>query len=308
MPVQIRKLETVHQGYLTIMSATLAASDGSTFTREIEHHGNAVAVLPYDAERRTALLVRQPRAPVIWSGGPPELLEAIAGMIDSEDPQECVRREALEEAGVRLAALEPLGAPWASPGVSSERMHLFLAPYAARDRIAAGGGSAEEHEHITVVEVPLAQLWGWVEGGVLEDLKTLALTLALKARRPELFAARDAKSFTTGWLVDPRDREDLLGRFAPRYAEVVAHHVTFKSGGPDTPLPAATEGEIVGEADDGEGVQALVVSIGGTTDRPDGSTYHITWSLGAGRDAIESNPVIAERGWRTSSAVRRSAS
>jgi len=53
----------------------------------------------------------------------------------------------------------------------------------------------------------------------------------------------------------------------------------------------------VGEADDGAGVQAMVVRIGGTTDRPDGSTYHITWSLGAGRTAKESNDVIAAHRW-----------
>jgi hypothetical protein len=56
-------------------------------------------------------------------------------------------------------------------------------------------------------------------------------------------------------------------------------------------------GEVVGVADDQRGVQALVVRIGGTTDRPDGSTYHITWSLGPDREARDSNAVIARRGW-----------
>lgn len=87
----------------------------------------------------------------------------------------------------------------------------------------------------------------------------------------------DPKRFYTGWLVDPGDREALLARFPPRYPVVVAHHVTLESGAaPGRALPTETSGEIVGEADDGAGVQALVVSIGGTTDRPDGSTYHIT--------------------------------
>jgi hypothetical protein len=106
-----------------------------------------------------------------------------------------------------------------------------------------------------------------------------------------------AKSFYTGWLVDPADREELLQRFPPRYAEVVAHHVTQKFGDRQATPPVETSGEIVGFADDGQGVQALVVRIGGTTDRPDGSTYHITWSLGPGRKAKESNDVIARRGW-----------
>jgi hypothetical protein len=106
-----------------------------------------------------------------------------------------------------------------------------------------------------------------------------------------------AKSFYTGWLVDPADRERLLQRFRPRYAEVIAHHVTLKFGDRQARPPTETRAEIVGEADDGEGVQALVVRIDGTTDRPDGSTFHITWSLGPGRQAKESNDVIARQGW-----------
>ena len=101
-----------------------------------------------------------------------------------------------------------------------------------------------------------------------------------------------------GWSVDRRERETLLRRFPPRYPNVVADHVTLKFGDVRAIPPTYTWGEIVGEADDGAGVQALVVSIRGTTERPDGSTYHITWSLAAGRQAKESNDVIARLGWR----------
>ena len=106
----------------------------------------------------------------------------------------------------------------------------------------------------------------------------------------------DPTTFYVGWLVDPADREALLVRFPPRYPVVVAHHVTFKFGDRAAGPPTETSGEIVGEADDGLGVQALVVRIGGTTARPGGGTYHITWSLAQGREARESNAVIAERG------------
>ena len=100
-----------------------------------------------------------------------------------------------------------------------------------------------------------------------------------------------------GWAVDEAERAALLARFPPRYPEVVADHVTLKLG--KTPrLPTPTIGEIVGEADDGRGVQAMVVRIDGTTDRPDGSTYHMTWSLGPGREAKESNDVLKTLGWR----------
>lgn len=102
-----------------------------------------------------------------------------------------------------------------------------------------------------------------------------------------------------GWKLDAEDREALLARFPARYARTVADHVTLRFGtDAATPLPVATRGEIVGEADDGQGVQALVVRIGGTTERGDGSRFHITWSLAEGRAAKESNEVIAAHGWR----------
>jgi nudix-type nucleoside diphosphatase (YffH/AdpP family) len=189
MPVELRKVETVYQGYSTLLKATMVGPDGETFVREIEHHGRAAAVLPYDPERRVALLVSLPRAPVIWAGGPPELAEAPAGMVDDEDAEDTARREALEEAGVKLGRLDSLGAPFASPGVSAERVDLFLAAYAATDRVADGGGVDGEQEHITVMEVPLDQLWSWVEKRRIEDMKTLLLVLALRVRRPELFGA-----------------------------------------------------------------------------------------------------------------------
>ena len=102
----------------------------------------------------------------------------------------------------------------------------------------------------------------------------------------------------TGWRLPQRDRDDLLKGFEARYERLVADHVTLAFGTDGaTPLPSQRTGEIVGEADDGEGVQALVVRIGGTTDRGDGSHYHITWSLAPGRKAKESNDVIAGKGW-----------
>jgi len=103
----------------------------------------------------------------------------------------------------------------------------------------------------------------------------------------------------TGWKLDRDDRVRLLGQFSPRFSKAVADHVTLRfDTDASTPLPAETAGEIVGEIDDGAGVQALVVRISGTTARGDGSHFHITWSLGAGRRAKESNDIIARLGWR----------
>jgi hypothetical protein len=111
-----------------------------------------------------------------------------------------------------------------------------------------------------------------------------------------------ARHWVTGWKLDAGDRERLLERFRPLFPDLVADHVTLRTGTDvSTPLPHETCGEVVGEIDDGTGVQALVVRIGGTTDRSDGSTYHITWSLdrARGRRPAESNAVIARRGWRS---------
>ena len=104
----------------------------------------------------------------------------------------------------------------------------------------------------------------------------------------------------TGWKLANDDRDMLLEQFPPRYENIVANHVTLRSGATSqTPLPREVEARVVGRADDGKGVECLVVAIDGTTDRPDGSTYHISWSLGPTRRARESNDVLRELGWET---------
>ena len=101
-----------------------------------------------------------------------------------------------------------------------------------------------------------------------------------------------------GWALDREQRKELLQQFPPKFDNVVADHVTLAAKAKqDAALPCERLGEIVGRIDDGEGVEALVVAIDDSTDRPDGSIYHITWSLGEGRRAKESNDVIARLGW-----------
>ncbi|KAA0682367.1 hypothetical protein [Roseomonas genomospecies 6] len=103
-----------------------------------------------------------------------------------------------------------------------------------------------------------------------------------------------------GWALPEAERARLLALFPPRYARTVAHHVTLAFGvGGNHPLPTEREGTVVGLTDDGEGVQTLVVAIAGTTDRPGGGTYHVTWSLEPRRKAVESNAAIARLGWKT---------
>jgi hypothetical protein len=100
-----------------------------------------------------------------------------------------------------------------------------------------------------------------------------------------------------GWTLDENERAALLNQHPPRYATVVAHHVTLATEAGERDLPAPVRAAVVGRVDDDSGVEALIVTIDGITERPDGSTFHITWSLGEGRRARESNDVLKQRGW-----------
>ena len=184
---KITHIDTVYAGHSRLLLATIAAPDGQTYRREIEDHGRAICVLPYDPVRRTAILVRQFRAPVSHVDGRPHLLEAIAGTVEDEVPEACTYREAFEEAGLRLNALEHVATAWTMPGISTELMDVYLAAYAEVDRVGVGGGVEDEHEGITVVELPLAELAAMADAGQLMDMKTLAAVQTLRLRRPELF-------------------------------------------------------------------------------------------------------------------------
>lgn len=178
----------IYSGWGRFLLLDVELGDGRIHQRQIEDHGEAAAVLPYDPRRKTALLVRQPRVAPLYSGLEPYLVEAAAGMIDpGEAPAATAAREALEELGVRLGEIEPVVGAWSMPACSSERIHLFLAPYAAADRVAAGGGMEEEGEEIEVLELPLQTLLDQADAGELTDLKTVALVWALARRKPELF-------------------------------------------------------------------------------------------------------------------------
>jgi nudix-type nucleoside diphosphatase (YffH/AdpP family) len=189
MPYAVTHVETLHAGWTKLLRATVRFPDGRLVRREVEDHGAAVAVLPYDPDRRVAMLISQFRTPPLHAAGEAAVLEAPAGLLYEGDPEAGARREALEETGLRLGGLEPVALVWTMPGISTERMHLFLAPYAEGDRVAAGGGVADENEAIEVAEMPLAVLARRADEGGLGDLKTLLLVQTLRLRRPDLFTA-----------------------------------------------------------------------------------------------------------------------
>jgi hypothetical protein len=105
----------------------------------------------------------------------------------------------------------------------------------------------------------------------------------------------------TGWKLDPTSREFLVDIFPPRWRDLVADHVTLDAHASlRDPPPAKAQAAVIGHADDGAGLEALVVAIDGSAARPDGSIFHITWSLDSekGRMAAESNILLTEGGWR----------
>ena len=185
---RVLSVRTVHDGWGRFLVARLRLGDGSEIEREVEDHGVAVAVLPYDPERREALLVRQLRPPALLAASLTTMLEVPAGRLEGPDPATCAAREAREECGVVLGALEPVGESWAMPAVSTERIHLFLAAYQASDRTGPGGGLAHEGEDIMVEVLPLDALAAMVDEGRLGDMKTALLVHGLRHRRPDLFA------------------------------------------------------------------------------------------------------------------------
>jgi len=193
MPAEIVDTVAVYEGWTRLLRARLRLADGTHIVREVEDHGRAVAVLSYDPVRRTALLIRLLRAPVLLEAGAQDLLEAPAGLVEEDDTAATARRELDEETGLRAGKLEHVGTVWTMPGISTERMDLYLAPYSAEDRVGAGGGVAGEHENITVIEMPLDELWAKAQRNAIADMKTLTLVLLLHARHPRLFADAPAR-------------------------------------------------------------------------------------------------------------------
>jgi nudix-type nucleoside diphosphatase (YffH/AdpP family) len=187
MAITTISLDTVYDGWARYSVASFRLENGETIHREIEDHGRAVAVLPYDERRRTAILVRQFRAPVFMASEELSLLEAIAGIVEEPDPADAGRREAQEEAGLFLRNLERVAEVWTMPGLSTERMSLFLARYDEGDQRSAGGGVPGEQENITIEEIALSELAAMADFGRLTDMKALVLTQSLRLRRPDLF-------------------------------------------------------------------------------------------------------------------------
>lgn len=186
--VVVRDVEVVSNGWHVLRRTTLDVRrrDGrwDRQQRETYDRGNGATVLPFDAERGTVLLTRQFRWPAYVNGHPDGMLiEAAAGLLDEDDPETAVRREAAEELGIRLGALEHLGDVFMSPGSVTERVHFYLGAYTPADRVEAGGGIEDEGEDIEVLEVQLDEALAMVADGRIADGKTIMLLQWVALRR-----------------------------------------------------------------------------------------------------------------------------
>ncbi|UOB15334.1 NUDIX domain-containing protein [Streptomyces sp. HP-A2021] len=153
-------------------------SDGhwSREQRETYDRGDGATILLYDTDRETVLLTRQFRLPAYVNGhSDGMLLEAAAGLLDGDSPEDAIRREAAEETGHVIGAAEHLFDVYMSPGSVTERLHFFAAPYRTTTAMATLGGITEEGEDITVMELPFRKALAMIRSGEIADAKTIML-------------------------------------------------------------------------------------------------------------------------------------
>lgn len=144
--------------------------------REAYDRGNGATILLYNKEKNTVILTRQFRLPTYINGNEDGMLiEACAGLLDKDNPEDCIRRETEEETGFKVTAVRKIFEAYMSPGSVTEIIHFFVAAYTSDMKINEGGGIEHEQEDIEVIELPFAQALKMMENGQIRDGKTILL-------------------------------------------------------------------------------------------------------------------------------------
>lgn len=150
--------------------------DWESQQREAYDRGNGAAILLYNKEKGTVILTRQFRLPTYINGNPEGyMIEACAGLLDKDNPEEEIRRETEEETGFRIHQVEKVIEAYMSPGSVTEILYLFVAAYDESMKVNAGGGLATEQENIEVIELAFSKAFSMISTREIRDAKTIML-------------------------------------------------------------------------------------------------------------------------------------
>ena len=176
--VEVLNTEVLSNNWYVLRKVTfrLQKRDGSweTQSREAYDRGNGATILPYDLSRRTVILTRQFRLPTFVNGNASGMLiESCAGLLDKENPSQCITRELREETGFELQNVQKVMEAYMSPGSVTEIVYFFVAEYTPAQQASAGGGV--EEEDIEVMELTIDEATARVASGEIRDGKTIML-------------------------------------------------------------------------------------------------------------------------------------
>jgi len=177
--IRVKNVRVLSDNHYTLKTTTFewrrANGDWQTQARETYDRGNGATLLPYNLAQRTVVLVRQFRYPAFVNGCDALLIEAAAGLLDTETPESRIRAEVEEETGYRLGEVRKIFEAFMSPGAVTEKLHFFVAEYEATMRVGSGGGNASEGEEIEVLELPIDEALAMIGDGRIADAKTIML-------------------------------------------------------------------------------------------------------------------------------------
>lgn len=177
--VRVQRVETLSDNWYVLKKVTFdfLRNDGTwqTQIRESYDRGNGAAILLYDTDRRTVILVRQFRYPAYVNGADELLIEAPAGLLDEATPEARIRAETEEETGYRIGEVTKIFEAYMSPGSVTEKLHFFVGRYTPADRASAGGGHPDEGEDIDVLELSFDKALAMIGSGEIRDAKTIML-------------------------------------------------------------------------------------------------------------------------------------
>ena len=144
--------------------------------REVYDRGNGAVILLYNKNKGTVILTEQLRIPTWFNGNADGLMiEACAGMLDENDPEDCIRRETEEETGYTLSDVKKVMEVYMSPGSVTEILYFFVAAYSDTMKTGEGGGVDKEHENIEVLELSFDIAMEMISNGRIKDAKTIML-------------------------------------------------------------------------------------------------------------------------------------